>query len=59
MKSRISNTSVTKKSSNKNQQDISSIPFSAEEIIKDFVLAVESRQASLLGRKEVLSGKAV
>jgi pyruvate/2-oxoglutarate/acetoin dehydrogenase E1 component/TPP-dependent pyruvate/acetoin dehydrogenase alpha subunit len=58
MKSRINNTSVTKKSSYKNQQDISSIPFSAEEIIKDFVLAVESRQASLLGRKEVLSGKA-
>jgi pyruvate/2-oxoglutarate/acetoin dehydrogenase E1 component/TPP-dependent pyruvate/acetoin dehydrogenase alpha subunit len=29
-----------------------------EEILKDFRLAIESREASLLGRKEVLTGKA-
>jgi len=29
-----------------------------EEIIKDYRLAYQSRQASLIGRREVLSGKA-
>ncbi|MGA1249885.1 MAG: thiamine pyrophosphate-dependent dehydrogenase E1 component subunit alpha, partial [Candidatus Kapaibacteriota bacterium] len=34
------------------------IPHSKEELIRDLTLAIESRQASLLGRREVLSGKA-
>jgi pyruvate/2-oxoglutarate/acetoin dehydrogenase E1 component/TPP-dependent pyruvate/acetoin dehydrogenase alpha subunit len=33
-------------------------PLSSEEIIKDYRLAYQSRQASLIGRREVLSGKA-
>jgi 2-oxoisovalerate dehydrogenase E1 component len=33
-------------------------PLSNEEIIKDYRLAYQSRQASLIGRREVLSGKA-
>ncbi len=32
--------------------------FSAKEILHDFRISLESRQASLLGRREVLSGKA-
>jgi len=32
--------------------------FNKEEVLKDYRLAFESRQASLLGRKEVLTGKA-
>ncbi|MEE9168561.1 MAG: thiamine pyrophosphate-dependent enzyme [bacterium] len=34
------------------------ITLSAEEIVKDYRLAFQSRQASLLGRREVMSGKA-
>ena len=34
------------------------LPFPPEEIIKDYRLAYQSRQASLIGRREVLSGKA-
>jgi 2-oxoisovalerate dehydrogenase E1 component len=34
------------------------IPFSKEVILNDFRIAHQSRQASLLGRKEVLTGKA-
>jgi pyruvate/2-oxoglutarate/acetoin dehydrogenase E1 component/TPP-dependent pyruvate/acetoin dehydrogenase alpha subunit len=34
------------------------LPLPAEEIIKDYRLAYKSRQASLIGRREVLSGKA-
>lgn len=34
------------------------LPLPAEEIIKDYRLAYRSRQASLIGRREVLSGKA-
>ena len=34
------------------------LPLEKEEIIKDYRLAYESRQASLIGRREVLSGKA-
>jgi TPP-dependent pyruvate/acetoin dehydrogenase alpha subunit len=34
------------------------ISLSGEEILKDYRIANESRQASLLGRREVLSGKA-
>jgi|GEM_PF-3247193 len=34
------------------------LPLSAEEIIHDYRLAYQSRQASLIGRREVLSGKA-
>jgi hypothetical protein len=35
-----------------------SLPFEKEEIIRDYRLAYQSRQASLIGRREVLSGKA-
>ena len=34
------------------------LPLPADEIIKDYRLAYRSRQASLIGRREVLSGKA-
>src|SRR5512138_431322 len=34
-------------------------PFERDEIIKDYRLAYRSRQASLIGRREVLSGKAI
>jgi pyruvate/2-oxoglutarate/acetoin dehydrogenase E1 component/TPP-dependent pyruvate/acetoin dehydrogenase alpha subunit len=36
----------------------SALPFSKEEIIKDYRIADQSRLASLLGRREVLTGKA-
>jgi 2-oxoisovalerate dehydrogenase E1 component len=36
----------------------SSLPLPSEEIIKDYRLAYRSRQASIIGRREVLSGKA-
>ncbi len=35
-----------------------SLPLSAEDILKDYRIAYQSRQASLLGRKEVMGGKA-
>ncbi|HNS18245.1 MAG TPA: thiamine pyrophosphate-dependent enzyme [Bacteroidales bacterium] len=34
------------------------VPLSSREILHDYRIALESRQASLLGRREVLSGKA-
>src|ERR671910_3716931 len=34
------------------------LPLDKEEIIKDYRLAYKSRQASLIGRREVMSGKA-
>ena len=34
------------------------LPLEKEDIIKDYRLAYQSRQASLIGRREVLSGKA-
>ena len=34
------------------------LPLDKEEIIKDYRLAYQSRQVSLIGRREVLSGKA-
>jgi pyruvate/2-oxoglutarate/acetoin dehydrogenase E1 component/TPP-dependent pyruvate/acetoin dehydrogenase alpha subunit len=37
---------------------LASIKLSAEEIIKDYRLAFRSRQVSLIGRKEVMAGKA-
>jgi pyruvate/2-oxoglutarate/acetoin dehydrogenase E1 component/TPP-dependent pyruvate/acetoin dehydrogenase alpha subunit len=37
---------------------ILALPLEKEEIIKDYRLAYQSRQASLIGRREVLSGKA-
>ncbi|RPI94331.1 MAG: transketolase [Chloroflexi bacterium] len=37
---------------------ILAFPLEKEEIIKDYRLAYQSRQASLIGRREVLSGKA-
>ncbi len=36
----------------------SDLPLPVEEILKDYRLAYKSRQASLIGRREVLSGKA-
>ena len=35
-----------------------SLPLTAQEILSDYQLAVESREASLMGRKEVFMGKA-
>ena len=40
------------------EEVISTVPFDKETILKDYRLAYQSRQASLLGRKEVLTGKA-
>lgn len=37
---------------------INSAPLTKEDVLRDYRCAVESRQASLLGRKEVLTGKA-
>jgi len=37
---------------------VDALPFEKDEIIKDYRLAYQSRQASLIGRREVLSGKA-
>ena len=34
------------------------VPLPIEEILKDFRLAYRSRQASLIGRREVFSGRA-
>ena len=34
------------------------LPLEKEEILNDYRLAYQSRQASLIGRREVLSGKA-
>ena len=34
------------------------MPFSKADVLRDYTCAVESRQASILGRKEVLTGKA-
>jgi pyruvate/2-oxoglutarate/acetoin dehydrogenase E1 component/TPP-dependent pyruvate/acetoin dehydrogenase alpha subunit len=40
------------------QKSSADFPLSPDEIIKDYRLAYQSRQASLVGRREVLSGKA-
>ena len=40
------------------KQNNKSLPLPAEEIIKDYRLAYKSRQASIIGRRETLSGKA-
>ena len=37
---------------------VDALPFEKDEIIKDYRLAYQSRQVSLIGRREVLSGKA-
>jgi len=42
----------------KTKNSKSALPFSTEEILNDYRLAYESRQASILGRREVLTGKA-
>lgn len=39
-------------------QTAAALPFSREEILRDYTIAHQSRLASLLGRKEVLTGKA-
>lgn len=38
--------------------EVITVPFSNEEVISDYRLAYQSRQASLTGRREVLTGKA-
>ncbi|MBN2639034.1 MAG: hypothetical protein JXR65_08100 [Bacteroidales bacterium] len=40
------------------KQNISALNLTKEEILRDYRTAVESRQASLMGRREVLTGKA-
>jgi pyruvate/2-oxoglutarate/acetoin dehydrogenase E1 component/TPP-dependent pyruvate/acetoin dehydrogenase alpha subunit len=47
---------VTEKNQNKSTQ--SSNNWNKDQVLKDFVIACQSRHASLLGRKEVLGGKA-
>lgn len=42
----------------KNKKINPPLPLSKEEILKDYRLAHESRQASIMGRREVLTGKA-
>src|SRR5579872_4224367 len=42
----------------KNGKNGSALPFSKEEIITDYRIANQSRIASILGRREVLTGKA-
>ena len=39
-------------------QEINSVPFDKETILRDYRIAYQSRQTSLIGRKEVLTGKA-
>lgn len=46
------------KSTNNKVIDLKSIKLSPEEILEDYRVAFKSRQASLLGRREVMSGKA-
>ena len=40
------------------KKDVSTLPLEDQEVIKDYRLAYQSRQVSLIGRREVLSGKA-
>ncbi|NIR52330.1 transketolase [candidate division KSB1 bacterium] len=50
---------VAKEKTNKKQQTgRDALTLSAEEIVTDYRLAFQSRQASLVGRKEVMGGKA-
>ena len=42
----------------KEQNTIAGVPLTREQVLEDYRVAVQSRQASLLGRKEVLTGKA-
>lgn len=49
---------MAKEAKAKAKKDMFSGDFNKEEILADYKLANESRQASLLGRKEVLTGKA-
>lgn len=39
-------------------EELQTVPFDQDTILKDYRIAYQSRQASLLGRKEVLTGKA-
>ena len=43
---------------NKSKNSLNRLGLSKEEVLKDYRTAFESRQASLLGRREVLSGRA-
>src|SRR3989304_9006231 len=42
----------------KKKGSTTALPLEREEIVKDYHLAFRSRQASIIGRREVLSGKA-
>src|SRR5512140_1519244 len=48
----------SKKKSSENLPLEKDLPFEKDQIIQDYRLAYQSRQASLIGRREVLSGKA-
>ncbi len=50
--------SNNRKAAKKKSLDLEVIKLSAQQVIKDYRLAFQSRQASLLGRKEVMGGKA-
>ena len=52
------NKSNQKVNMSKNNKSSSKIMLSKKEILDDYRIAHESRQASLLGRREVLTGKA-
>ena len=51
---------TTKATTNGSSTKRASLPggLAAEDILRDYRIAVESREASLLGRREVLTGKA-
>lgn len=51
-------TSVSISTASKPSVNGNALPFSKEEILKDYRIANQSRFASLLGRREVLTGKA-
>jgi len=51
-------TSKTRRDSNNNKPNAHRSPLTREQILRDYRLAYQSRQASLLGRREVMGGKA-
>lgn len=55
---RVRSIKYKSKSKTKSERSSSSLPFTKEIILKDYRICVESRQASLIARKEVLTGKA-
>ncbi len=49
---------TTQEKKNKKTTDNNQLRLSAADVLRDYTLALESRQASLIGRREVLTGKA-